>query len=242
METTEQSKSSWWKLQAILFQPKGAYEAIDQRPNWLLPLLITTVLSLGMVVLMTQTIGMDAIMRAQMAASPRGQEATPEQIEMGAKVARVMMWVAGLLGTAIATLVSAGVFALILSLAGASQAGFRKIFSVVNHGFLAYSVVTTILSALVILLAPDPTELDITNLVAANLGPLVDRKESAVLFTVLASLDLTSFYLIFLLALGLSTVARRKLANGILWVVIPWLLYLGLKVGAAWIGARMAAG
>jgi hypothetical protein len=249
MKTLEQQemnaqppRSSLWKLQGVFFEPKQTFEEIDRRPNWLVPLLAMILISIAASAYIVNAIGIDNLVRGQMEANRRIQEMPPEQREqiieqaMNSPFATIGTYVGPILGPILVVLVVAGLLMLMSSLAG-GHATFKKILSVNSHAFFFSYLVASVLAVVVVLLSPDPSEIDVQNPVATNLGFLVVRSESPVLYSLLSSIDLVSIYTIYLLGLGLAVVNRKSLGSGLTSVVILWAIYVLLKTGwAAWMG------
>jgi len=73
----------------------------------------------------------------------------------------------------------------------------------------------------------------VQNPVYTNLGPLVDSKESPVLYKLASSADLVIWYVIYLLGLGTATVSKRMtVGKGVLLVAFLYGIYVLL--GAGW--------
>ena len=229
--TTEEPKGALWRLQGIFFQPKKTFEEINKKPTWLIALIAILIIgALGLLLLSTM-IGLDNVADQMIQQNPRASEMPEEQREMAISFTKGTFVVGALVGAPIIGLIVSLALMLAFWVAG-SSAGFGKVFSVVVHSWFAYSVVATLLSALVVLLAEDPTELDVMNMVATHLGLLVDKTQSPVLFAFLSSLDILSVYMIFLLSLGMSVISRKSVGTAAMLIVILWLVYvLIFKVG-----------
>jgi len=224
-------KGALWKLQGIFFQPKETFQEIAKKPHWLIATILLIVIGAVGLVWVMETIGFETIIAQELQA--RGQELSEEQMQMmNSPAAKGVRYAFMIIMNPVMLLVTAGLLMALFMVAG-SEAKFNRVFSVVVHSFLAYTVVSMLITVVVVMIAPDPTELDIQNLVASNLGVLVSRTESPVLFAVLSSIDLLSFYCIFLLSLGMSVVARKSLTASAMLVVIPWGLWILVKMGLA---------
>jgi hypothetical protein len=234
--TLRPARSSVWKLQGVFFEPQATFEEVDRRPNWLLPLLAMIIISIAAASLVVNTIGLENIVRGQIEANSRVQQMPPEQREqiveqaVNSPLTSVMMYVGPILGPIIIVLVVAGLLMLASTLTG-GQATFKKVFSVNSHVFFFSYVVASVLSVVVVLLSPDPAEIDIQNPVATNLGFLVARTESPALYSLLSSIDLVSFYTIYLLGLGLAVVNRKPVRSMLLTVVVLWVVWVLIKTG-----------
>ncbi len=126
----------------------------------------------------------------------------------------------------IPVLICSGVFFLGLLLIGAKPC-FSRVFSVLTHTFFLYTLLTVGLGTIVLLVAPHPELLDRTDLVAANLGPLIDGQEHLALHHLVRSIDLVSLYQLYLIALGLSITSEGVSLRAGLWLVgNTWALYV----------------
>ncbi|MFB3905685.1 MAG: YIP1 family protein [Acidobacteriota bacterium] len=223
------AKGSLWRLQGIFFQPKETFQEIAQKPTWLIAAILCVIIgSIGIIWVM-ETIGFENIMMQQ--AQSQGREMTEEQIQMmNSPTMKAIRYGTMIIGTPIVMLLTAGLLLALFWLIG-SDAKFNRVFSVVVHSLFASTIVSTVISALVVTLAPDPTELDIQNLVASHLGAFVSRTESPVLFAALSSVDILTFYYLFLLSLGMSVVGRKSFKASAAMVLVLWLVWVGLKTG-----------
>ena len=67
---------------------------------------------------------------------------------------------------------------------------------------------------------------------SANLTLLLEKGEaSAALWSLAGSLDLFSFWTIFLLAVGFGIVSKRSTSSAGMGVLIPWVIVVAIKVG-----------
>ncbi|MBI3697257.1 MAG: YIP1 family protein, partial [Acidobacteria bacterium] len=85
-----------------------------------------------------------------------------------------------------------------------------------------------------ILLAKEPDAVDLRNVVMANPSFLFDQAEQHKLYMVASSFDLFSFWVIALMAIGISRLTGKSRGAALLVVLIPWALYVA--IGKAWLG------
>ena len=223
------SKGSLWRLQGIFFQPKETFQEIAKKPTWLIVGILCVLIGVGGFMLIMNRIGFETMIMQQ--AQARGQEMTEEQLQMATSPAiKAFTYGMMVIGTPIVMLLTAGLLLALFWLVG-SDASFGRAFSVVAHSLFAFTLVSTVISVLIVMLAADPAELDIQNLVASNLGALVSRTESPVLFAVLSSVDALTFYYLFLLSLGMSIVGRKSLGTSAALVVVLWVVWVLVKTG-----------
>ncbi|MFZ3364843.1 MAG: hypothetical protein WA153_15465, partial [Candidatus Acidiferrales bacterium] len=89
------------------------------------------------------------------------------------------------------------------------------------------------LLGIVVMFLKPPDTVNIQNLVASNVGALLSNSASMWLQTLCGSLDIFSFWVIGLLALGYSVARPKKLSMGtaLAWVVGVWLVFVLVKTG-----------
>jgi hypothetical protein len=225
------------RLAGIFFQPRQTFEDIDRRPTWAIVLILAILISLVGTMVVMNLVGFENIMDQQIRTNPRMQEMTEEQraLMLESPFLKVFAYASSVVGVPVIILVTSLLLMLLFWMGGA-DVPFVKFLSVVAHSFFAYSLVAMVLSLLIVLMAADRAELDVANLVASNLGGLVTRAESPVLQTILSSLDLLTFYYLFLLSLGLSIISRKTFGGAALLVFALWAVYVALKVGWAALG------
>lgn len=230
--------SSWWKLSGIFFEPTQTFRKIDQRPNWLLPVLVTIAAVATNLVVLLRTIGLEGILRAQMTSRLQGRNLSEEQLDalvnavVNGSATQIFLFLQPVLSEVL-VLLCALLFIAALYLMGA-ETRFAKVFSVSAHTFFFYFLLYSTLSSIVILFAQDRESIDFENPLYSNLGFTVSRMDSPALYSFASSLDVISFYHIYLLALGLSTVSRNISFSITLSVVIVlWALLVAAKVAMA---------
>lgn len=231
--------SPWWRLQGVFLEPTRTFQEIGQKPNWLIPMIALVLIGALSYSFMISTIGYENLVRQQMAANPRVQEMSQEQQEQAfqaatqSPIAQYFAYVAVVLfGTAGMALVALLFFLGMMLVA--ADLKYPQVLSVTLHSFFAYSLITSILTAIVIYLAPVKEEIDLQNVVQSNLGLLIDKTESPVLYSIGSSIDLFSIYVIYLLALGLSKAGKRvQFASALAIVLILWVIWVAGKAGIA---------
>ena len=108
---------------------------------------------------------------------------------------------------------------------------FGSMLAMVNLAFFPYYVVTVLMTALVVIVAPDKSALDINNMLATNVGAFVSKSETSKgLYALYTSLDLLSFLEIGLLAFGFSKLTKSGFAAGLGAVGAMWFLYVISKM------------
>ena len=226
-------------MQGVFFEPSLTFQEIDRRPNWLFPLLaIIVVVTLSMLVAF-ERIGLDTIIRNEISDRMLNQELPEEQLDTlvekvtSSTVAQILIYLQALVAPSLLLLCCSLLFTGALYLLG-GEVHFKKIVSVSAHTFFFYYLLYSSLSCIVIFFASDPQGIDLKNPLYSNLGFAVNQEDSPALYGLASSLDLISFYHLYLLSLGLWTVSkkisRRTVAVA---VIVLWALWVTAKIGIA---------
>ncbi|HEY6148323.1 MAG TPA: YIP1 family protein, partial [Thermoanaerobaculia bacterium] len=207
-------------------------ESIARKPTWIAPLILMTALSLGLTAAILQKIDYDQVIRQAIA--KRGQTVPEDQmssiIERQKKFGGIFGWFFGVAGPTVASLVVAVVIWGAFKAFG-WDARFPQAFGVTTHAFLP----GILKSALLLFLVSRQESVNpqaLGDLLSSNLGFLVDSK-SAVLHSLLQSIDVFSLWTLALLVIGFAFSARvsRKAAAGV--IVALWVLVVLGKAGFA---------
>jgi hypothetical protein len=217
----------------VIFQPQAAFRSIGAKPRWILPLAACVILTLVSVILMVNRMGIANMMRAPLQGNPQAEGIA----ESG--FVKTMMYVNPLIFLPIMLLAMAGVFLLVLMLVGV-EVSFKQAFSIVTHSFLAYSVITTALTLVTVYATKDYSNFDIRNATATNVGFFLDPAEtSKFLYSFASSLDVLSFWLLYLLAVGFAeTGPKTRLPKTLPAVIGVWLIYVLGKAAFAGLMGR----
>jgi len=236
-----QSMSAVARVFGALFSPRATFEDIARKPGWLLPVLILIIINLSVTTVFSNHIGWRAFIEKQDMQSRMAQQQmaqmTPEQkekrIELQVKIAPVFGYVFGVIGVPIIFLVMGAIFMGIFNATASAALDFKTSFSIAAHAWMPFSILG-LLGILVMYLKPTDT-VDLQNLVASNVGALLNKSAPLWLQTMCSSLDVFSFWVLGLLALGYSMARPKKLKMGttLAWVIGVWAAFLLIRVGLA---------
>jgi hypothetical protein len=174
-------------------------------------------------------------MKTQLQEAGQWDRLSPEQretvLDQQARLIPMFAWPSAAVGTVLSFLIVAAVLLFVFRFFYAGDVGFRHSLAISSWSMFAVSLVTTPLTLVVMALKED-WNLNPQEALQANLGLLLDKAETArPLWALVTSLDLVSFWIIFLLASGFG-VACKKATGSALWgVVIPWAIIIAVKVG-----------
>jgi type IV secretory pathway VirB2 component (pilin) len=233
------------RLWGTLFSPGETFQDINRKPTILVPIILGIVLALAGGAFFNWKVkpDWDRLFRAQIQkrAERSGQSLTPEQIEQQVEFSKKLVPIFplfGAIGTPIAYLVIAGVFALGMMLIQAKTT-FKKILSVVAWSYTATALVQSLVFIAVVLVQDQETlnSIDPTqgvNIVPSNVGVLLPAGTSGAVMALASSLDIFSIWYLVLLAIGLAAIAgSRKITpkktGGMVFGI--WIVFVLVKVG-----------
>jgi hypothetical protein len=221
----------------IYFAPAAAFGRILRKPGFWLPAALVLAVSMGFFAVWLQKMDVHTFMTTQIEEGPWADRIPPERkaeiIEQQTERFPKWGWVNVAVVTPAILLVVGGVLFFVFRFFYASEVSFKQALTIVAWTFLAVGLVTQPLTLAVMALKSD-WNINPQDALQANLGLLLDPQTAAKpLSSFLGSLDLFSFWIIFLLATGFA-VASRKATGSALWgVAIPWAVYVLGKVGWA---------
>jgi hypothetical protein len=235
------SVSSVGRVFGVLFDPKPTFDSIAQRSSWVLPLLTLIVLLTVVAALVGQRVGWSQVVEKQIASSPRAQQqmeqVPPERKQQVAatqeKFTAIAYYVGGPVFTVIGAVVVAALLLAIFNIMAGSKVGFSTSLGIVAHSWMPYAI--SALLAMVILFIKDPSTIDVQNIVASNPGALLADGSPKWLVSLLTSLDLFTFWVLILQAIGFRATNPKKISFGMALgcVVGLWIIWVLAKVGLA---------
>jgi hypothetical protein len=236
-EPAPQGMSAFGRIAGIFFEPGKTFEDIGRRPTWILPVVLIIIGSMIFMTVYSQHIGWEHMMRQQMENSPRTAQMTAEQreaaIQQGARFAPVMGYVGVIFMPTLGYVIMAAILLGMTAMMGAGLK-FKQVFAVV-----CYSGVPGILFGMLsvaVMYLKKPEEFNINNPLMFNVGAFMDPQGgSKFVYSLATSIDLFSFWMIFLLATGFKAAAGKRLSfsGALTSVVVPWGIYVLIKSALA---------
>jgi hypothetical protein len=233
------SLSPFARIAGVFFSPGKTFEDIVKKPGWVLPLVLTTILSIGVSFSINQRINWREFMSQQIEKSSRASQLSAEQkqqqIEGSAKFSPPFTYVIGLLGPTLAALIIGLVMWGAYSLLGGVSTNFGTAFSITTHAFLT-GLISSPLFILILYLKPYGTS-DLDNPVAANIAAFLPEDAAKWLVALCKSFDLFVFWTLILLAIGFAAVNPKKLKGAKPFTIAftVWAVYVACRVGWAFI-------
>ena len=235
--------TQWQRVADTFTAPSKTFEDIKRgNKSWWLPLIIGALCAYIMFGAIVQRIGMQQVVDNQIRLNPKSQErmanATPEQREMGNKIALIATEVAfaagpviGIIGALVVSLVLWGT----INFGFGGRSTFGSIFAVTYYAWLPMSL-KAILGTIVIYSGMAPESFNIKNFSPTNLGAFLDPVETnKALYALATSLDIVTIWALVLMGMGIAIVAGVKRSSGYIAVFGWWALIV--LIGAGWAAA-----
>lgn len=220
----------------VYFAPRDAFTRIVANPSWVVPIVGAVILSLTFTGIWLHNVDLAEFMEGELKEAGQWDNIPADQrdtmIEQQTTFVPIFGWVGAVVGPLVFYSLVAVVLMFIFRFFYAGEVGFKQSLAISGWSLFPVGLIAQPLILLVMMLKDD-WNLNPQNVLQANLGLLLDKAETAKpLWALATSLDLFSFWPIFLLATGFG-VAVKKATGSALWgVVIPWAILVGIKV--AW--------
>lgn len=213
----------------VFFSPGPTMDDLARRPRFLPALLLVTIIGMGVMAIATQRGVIEQFMRHKMENNPRMEQIPAERreqaIETSVKVSSYMFLGGAVVGPTLGLLATSGFFLLLSNVFLGAKARFQQLLAIVSHAWLPHAVLG--LLSIPILLAKEPDTIDMQNIVAlSNLSFLFDSAQQPKWYAMASGFDLFSFWVIGLLAIGLSRLTGKSKASVLPVIVVPWLLWV----------------
>ena len=217
----------------VFYQPGRLFADLEKRrAAWVLPLLLTIVLSAATTYVAVQKIGMVNIARQQIESFRLSPEQMQQALDRASSPSQLYITLGSVVVAVPLILLVISGFLTVFALIGSKQPKFSTNFSMVTLAYFPFTVITAVMSILVVSIAPDPSTLDINNLLSTNIGAFMDRDTTPkFLYWFLTSMDVLVFGEIGLLAYGFSKVNKTTLGFGLVAVGLPWFIFVLGRAG-----------
>ncbi len=235
-QAPETESNSVARIFGVLFSPKATFQSIVRRPTWWLPIVVLILLAVVVVGIFDQRGGWPPYLQKQMESNSRFQQLTSQQQQQQLAVALKYTppFVYGEVAVVVplAIIIMAAIFLAIFNLVHGTQIKFKTALSIVSYAWVP-GIISGLLGIVVISLK-DPATVDLQNIVAANASAFISSDVARWKVMLLSSVDIFTFWEMFLMAIGFGVAAPRKLttAKAFVSIFVVWLVYVLIKVGA----------
>lgn len=226
------------RIIGVFFSPTATFEDIVRRPSWIVPVILMSVLGIGVAFVMNQKVDWRDVASKRIEESPRAANLSAEQkqqqIEMSAKISPGAAYGFGLLGPILGVVIVAAVMLLAYNVIGGADAKFSVAMGIISHAFVV-TILSTLLFILILYLKA-PGTIDLENPVATNVGAFLPESVPKALMALGKSIDVFTIWMLLLISIGFTAVNPKKLKGKSLSIAIAvWAVYVGCKMGIAWI-------
>lgn len=232
---TPPSGSFLGHLVGLFTEPRTAFASILRDPSrWWLPVLGCIVLNLIFTAVWTSKVDAHQFMRTQIEESGRADKIPADQldniVDKQAAFMKPFSWVVAVLIPIIGAVVLGAILMFVYRFFFEGEVRFAQSLSVVAWSSLALALVLVPIM-LIVMAAKGDWNVDPNTVVGANLTLLLDKGQTAKwLYSLAGSLDLFSFWNMFLLACGFGVLIRKPTASALWGVLVPWAVWVLGKV------------
>jgi len=217
----------------VFYQPGKVFSSLEGRKwAWVAPLLLGVLCLMLTTYVVVHYIGMETIIRQQL----ENTRLSPEQMQVAMNRANspnqaYATYAGTVVAGALSVVLIAGLLT-VFALMGSKEPKFSSNFSMVSLALFPYRLVVCVMTVLVLVAAPDRTVLDVSNLLATNVGAFMNKQGmSRGLYTLLSALDVLTFAEIGLMGYGFAKVNRTSIGFGVFSVLSLWAVYVLIRVG-----------
>lgn len=227
---------SWQRILGTFYAPDATFADIAREPHYMLCLGLEIIIGTLASWLIVHHIGSLNIALRAMQQNPAAQSLSAQQIQKQAAISAKFIHFSPLFVIIFTPLIVLIVAACMLGAANFGlglQAKFKQMFSLTAHASLPLSI-AYLLALPIVFTASHPGHLDSQNLIGSNIGYFLSSTAPHWLQVFGARMDIFSFWVIGLLALGISkTGPRVKYGSALTAVVLLWLVYVLAATGLA---------
>ncbi len=223
------------RLTGVYFSPQKTFDDIGRRGGWIGMFLIAAVLACGSYYVLRSRMDPETFMRKSLQASPFTRSLSEEQIKVALEraqnqgpVQRSLAYVFIPIVVLVTYVIVAAAFLLVFVIMGGAL-NFKKSLAMTVWGMGPPGIVAVLLSVLFMYVKdPDTLEINAPDNVVSNLGLLVSQQEHPAIASLLSSIDIFSFWTIFLLGLGFAAASEGRLTakKATTGVVVLWAIYV----------------
>lgn len=230
-----ESRGFFANLIDVYFEPRKGFLEILRKPNFWLPLAAIVALNVAFTGYWMQKVEPKAFIEAQIDQSGRADQIPADRREQivstQERILPIIAWVSAVAGGPILILVVGAVFLFVFRFFYAAEIRYGGSLAVVAWSFFSVALIQIPLLLVVLTLKGDWT-INPQTALQANLSLLLDHQTANhALYSLAQSLDLFSFWIIFLLATGYAVASRKTTGSALAGVLIPWALVVAIKVG-----------
>jgi hypothetical protein len=218
------------RILGVIVSPVETFREIGRDPNWVLPLILITVLTVAAAAIISPRLDVEGPIRAKMSGRHASEE-TIERMVQAADGVRRFSVVITVFTTPVSLLMIAGIVALALILSGVDVAAGR-VLSVVCYAWMP-QIIKGLCAVIIVIARRSVTMDELESIVRSNPAFLVNPVRNAPLAALLSSFDLFTFWTMALMVIGFSVALNAPTKRILLVVSYLWMASATVKLIAA---------
>lgn len=225
------------RVTGVLFSPGETFADITRKPDWFLPLILLTILSVIVCYFLAQKVDWAAFQRKQIESSSFTSSLSEDQkeqaIERNVKFTVPLTYAIGVVGPIISILIFTLVYWGSFNVFKGAGIRFGTAFAITCYGLMPGAVGAVL--TIIILILKRAGDVDPQRIAATSLGNFLAADAPKWLVALGSSLDLMWFWTLALLAIGYAAANPRKIQKGSAYTIVigVWLVWVLIKVGFA---------
>ena len=228
----EQNLNELQRILGVFFSPGKAFADIARRPRWWIPILLIGIASSIYLNAYSQRVGFERLIRQTLDQSSRADNMTAQQrqqaITMGASVARIIAYGGAIVTGVIGVVLTAAVMVFMANNLMGGKINFNSMMGIVSYAFLPQLLVVALSMLVLYLKAPD--DFDLRNPLLFNAGAFLPSGSATWIKSLASSFDLFSFWIMGLIACGISAASPKiRAVKAFGGVLFAWALFVALR-------------
>lgn len=235
--------NAFGRLVGVLVSPTATFRSIARRPTWVVPLLIMLLISFVTQLAVVGKLDQSELReQTEQALEAQGQPVDDEALDNQLELQNKFMIGCVAVVMPISLLIVSLVFMVAMRMSGGEVSFVQSLSTVL------YAMVPLLVSSLLVLVVTLGRTTPIGVLesqhhpLASNLSAFAPEGTSPVLLTVMSSFDLFSIWVVALLILGFTAVARVKRSTATIVTLVLWAVWIAVKIGLAVVGQLFSGG
>jgi hypothetical protein len=218
----------------VFTSPGETFADIARVPSWIVPILLLTILSLGVSGVMMKRVDWNSFLEKKMSESPRWESLSADQkaqqLGMANKIIPYQTYAIGFLGPVLFVLVIGVVYWGAFNLFCSAGLKFKAGYSITAHACLIGLISSPL--AILVMLLKKPGDVDPEHMMATNIGEFLSSATPKWLLKLAGSLDIFTIWLLVLLAIGFAAANPKKISKGTAYGVVfgVWAAVVLIKV------------
>ena len=219
----------------VFLSPREAFEAVERKPNWVVPFVIILIVSLAATYFIAP-VAMQERMESQREQLIEDRGMTPEEADqamaMGAKIGRIAAPIMGLLGAGITIIAVAAVLLFLGNIIMGGDGNFKRVFSMYSYSSMIGVLGTIITTPFIISKQTVHMSVGLGALLTpVTEGAFMDK----FVYQLLSKVELFTIWQLVVVSIGMAVVYKfttKKAATGVVVVYIVYAIIASLIAAA----------